>query len=323
LHLRTGYHISIILLVATLSVVGTGRAASVDDSPVRVAIVSSDTLTSTQRTLSGAEKVISRSHPEAFFSTFLISKDLSENQTTIDSLKKLHPKLILTVGSSATQLAHENFHDIPIVFSAVKYPVLSGFVDSVMRPGSNITGASLDIPTDIQFTYFKKIIPNIKKIGVLYTANTASLIPQARVVAQHLGLDLIAVRVNDDKSLPEALDSLTNMVQGIWSVADENLFKPKSTRYILLNTLKKGIPFMGFSRYVVESGALFALDFDYKAVGLQAGAIANKVIDGEPPSDIQVTSADVIWFHYNENTAKRINIVIPEELAAIAKEVYR
>ncbi len=323
MHLRTGYYITIALLLAALSVIGFGQTGLADGSPVHIAIISSDTLTSTQRALGGAEKVISRTHPEAVFTSFLIGKDQVENQTIIDSLRKIRPQLILTVGSSATQLAHENFHDIPIVFSAVKYPVLSGFVDSVIRPGTNITGASLDIPTDIQFTYFKKIIPDIKKIGVLYTANTESLIPQARVVAQHLGLTLIAVKVTDDKDLPEALDSLTRSVQGIWSVADENLFKPKSTRYILLNTLKKGIPFMGFSRYVVESGALFALDFDYKAVGLQAGAIANKVIDGEAPGNIQVTTADIIWFHYNENTAKRINIVIPEELAAIAKEVYR
>ncbi len=80
---------------------------------------------------------------------------------------------------------------------------------------------------------------------------------------------------------------------------------------------------MGFSKYVVESGALFALDFDYKAVGRQAGDIVNKILDGQKPKDIEVTTADVIWFHYNEKTAERINIVIPDELAAVAKEVYR
>ena len=80
---------------------------------------------------------------------------------------------------------------------------------------------------------------------------------------------------------------------------------------------------MGFSKYVVESGALFALDFDYKAVGQQAGDIINNIIDGYKPEDIQVTTADLIWFHYNQKTSERINIEIPEELAAVAKEVYR
>jgi putative ABC transport system substrate-binding protein len=80
---------------------------------------------------------------------------------------------------------------------------------------------------------------------------------------------------------------------------------------------------MGFSRYVVESGALFALDFDYKAVGRQAGEIACRVIGGQKPGSISVTSADLIWFHYNENTARHIKVTIPEDLVAIAKEVYR
>ena len=112
-------------------------------------------------------------------------------------------------------------------------------------------------------------------------------------------------------------------MQGIWSVADMNLFKEKTTRYILINTLRKRIPFMGFSKYVVESGALFALDFDYKAVGRQAGHIVNKILSGKSPATTKVTTADVIWFHYNEKTAERINITIPEELVAVAKEVYR
>ncbi|MEE8577509.1 MAG: ABC transporter substrate binding protein, partial [candidate division Zixibacteria bacterium] len=148
-------------------------------------------------------------------------------------MRNLKPAIVLTIGSSATALAQKNFEDLPIVFSAVKYPVLSGFVESVQHPGGNITGASLDIPTNIQFGYFKKIIPEMKKIGVLYTDNTASLIPQAKIVARQLGLELIALNVDTDKELPETLDSLTSVVDGIWSVADPNLFKPKATRYIL------------------------------------------------------------------------------------------
>jgi putative ABC transport system substrate-binding protein len=158
---------------------------------------------------------------------------------------------------------------------------------------------------------------------VLYTDNTASLIPPARIVAHELGLELVALKINDERELPGALDSLALMVDGIWSVADYNLFGPQSTRYILLNTVRKRIPFMGFSQHVVESGALFALDFDYKAVGIQAGNIVNRILAGESPRNIEVTSADIIWFHYNENTAKRIKVAIPEELASVAKEVYR
>jgi putative ABC transport system substrate-binding protein len=80
---------------------------------------------------------------------------------------------------------------------------------------------------------------------------------------------------------------------------------------------------MGFSRHVVESGALFALDFDYKAIGFQAGEIVKLVLAGQKPSAIPVTLADLVWFHYNEKTAEHVKVKIPDELVAVAKEVYR
>lgn len=310
---------TLILICVTIVCIAEFATAGKND----IVILAGDELTSTKRTEKGASKVISNENPTIIYSNLLIQPNDENYNNIVDSIKKINPRLIFTIGSHATKLAQDNFKNIPIVFSSVKYPVLSGFVNSISSPGKNITGASIDIPTKVQFEKFKQIIPNVKKIGVLYTENTASLIPQAQVIASQLGIELIALEVNSEKELPIKLDSLSSMVEGIWSVADPVLFKPKSTRYILINTLRKRIPFMGFSRYVVESGALFALDFDYKAVGRQAGEIVNQVLAGNDPSTIKVTAADVIWFHYNEKTAERINIKIPEELASVAKEVYR
>ncbi len=288
-----------------------------------VAVVCSDSLTSTQRTIRGARSVIKHSQESVEFVDFLLSTDPTAITEQIESIRASKPNIILTVGSAATQIAKEQFSDIPIVFSSVMYPVISGFVESTARPGQKITGASLDIPVQTQFDKFRQIIPNLKKIGVLYTSNTASLIPHSRVVAAEMGIELIAVEIRTHKDLPQALDSLSREVDGLWSVADPNLFDPQSTKYILLNALRRGLPFMGFSRHVVESGALFALDFDYKAIGRQAGYTINAVLDGADPGRIPVSTPDIIWFHYNEKTAGHVNVQIPPELVAIAKEVYR
>ncbi len=309
------------ILLITFTIIGVADLTHAGKNDI--VIICGDDLTSTRRTIKGASKVINRENPDVVFTYYSVNNSDDKNLSIVDSIRTLNPKLIVTIGSSATKLAQDNFDKIPIVFSSVKYPVLSGFVKTITNPGKNITGASIDIPTQIQFEKFKQIIPNLKKIGVLYTQNTESLIPQAKIIAKQLHLELIALKINNEKELPQKLDSLTSVVQGIWSVADMNLFKEKTTRYILINTLRKRIPFMGFSKYVVESGALFALDFDYKAVGRQAGQIVNKILSGKSPATTKVTTADVIWFHYNEKTAERINITIPEELVAVAKEVYR
>lgn len=288
-----------------------------------IVFLSSDSLTSTQRAISGARSAIKSRFDDITFKNVMISTDGASLEDELKAVTDLHPDIILTIGSATTRIAKENFPNTPVVFSSVMYPVISGFVESRANPGHMITGASLDIPVDIQFSKFIQIIPKLKKLGVLYTSNTAPLIPPSRVVASEMGLELVAIEVTSPKDLPRALDSLTRLVDGIWSVADPNLFDPQSTRYILLNTLRRGVPFMGFSRYVVESGALFALDFDYKAIGRQAGRIADKILSGAEPGKIEVTTPDIIWFHYNEKTAQHVKVTIPPELVAIAKEVYR
>jgi len=288
-----------------------------------VVFLSTDSLTSTARTISGARSIIRGKHKAAAFHKIHVGIDETSCSSCIDSIRSLKPDILVTVGSAATQIARDNFNNIPIVFSAVKYPVISGFVKSVDRPGARITGASLDIPVNIQFRYFRQIIPNLKQIGVLYTSNTAKLIAPARVIASKMGLELVPIEIASRRDLPSALDSLAKYTQGLWSVADQNLFDPQSTKYILLNSLRHGLPFMGFSRYVVESGALFALDFDYKAIGRQAGKMAAEVLAGADPGRIRVTAPDIIWFHYNEKTAKHVRVDIPDELMAIAKEIYR
>jgi putative tryptophan/tyrosine transport system substrate-binding protein len=289
----------------------------------RIAIVTTDTLTSTQRSISGAKSIIKGSNAAAEFYEFIITTTPGSIDRVTDSIRLVKPEIIFSTGSDATAYAKGRFPGTPVVFCGVMYPVISGFVESFNRPGGNVTGASLSIPPATQFQYFKMILPNAKRLGVLYSDNTASLIPPARVIAKSEGIELIAFKVGQEKEIPAKLDSILGQVDGIWSLADPLLFGPQSTKYILTNALKRGMPIMGFSRFLVESGALFALDFDYKAVGRQAGEIVNQIVKGARPENLSVTTPDVIWFHYNEKTALHMNIKIPEPLVAIAKEVYR
>ncbi|SYZ72476.1 putative ABC-type uncharacterized transport system, periplasmic component [Candidatus Zixiibacteriota bacterium] len=290
---------------------------------IKLAVVHSDSSESTLRTIKGIRSAISLQYSSATFYEVFLSGDAAAIDDNISTIRKINPYLILTVGTFATQVISDRIKDKPIVFSAVLNPETSGFVRTLSNPGGNITGSSLDIPADIQFQYFKRVIKDLKRIGVLYTSETENLIPPARAMARAAGLELVALKINSDKDIPAALDSLDRCVDGIWSVADKNIFSPSSTRFILLNTLRNSKPFMGFSRNLVESGALFALDFDYKDIGRQAGKIATEVISGKPPANIPVAVPGIIWFHYNEKTAKHINISIPDDLAAVAKEVYR
>lgn len=303
-------------LVCVLAMVNSARSQ-------HIAIIATDSMTYTKRAIRGATKIIGQSHDKIQFHTFYLKGNEPADSHTADSIRTLDPRLFVTIGTAATEYARRNFSPKPIVFAAVKYPALSGFVDPDGTPSRNITGASLDMPTDIQFRYFKQLVPGLKTIGVLYTENTKPLIKPSREVATRMGLEFVPIMITHERDIPVALDSLSRTVDGIWSVADARLFSPQSTQFILLNCLRHGLPFMGFSRHVVESGALFAIDFDYKAIGRQAGEIASRILNGGRVEDSPVTAPDIRWFHYNERTAEYLGIRVPDELIAVAKEVYR
>jgi len=311
------------LLLGSLVLLILSLAGDIAAQEMRLAIVYSDSLTSTMRTIRGIRSTLSRRYEAIVYYEYILSSDRDDIDHKIEQLKIADPKLILSVGSFATTEVAARIRNKPIIFSAVLNPETSGIVRSLQTPGGNITGASLDIPPDIQFKYFKQVLNNIKKIGVLYSDETANLIPPAKTLARAAGLELIAKKIETEKDIPGALDELNRVTDGLWSVADRRIFSPRSTKYIILNALRSGKPFMGFSRNLVESGALFALDFDYKDIGRQAGKIAIEVLSGKSPAGISVAVPGIIWFHYNEKTAHHINIQIPDDLVAIAKEVYR
>lgn len=321
-NLNASKHVKIIRVVI-VSILFLINGSILAEDNRKIVILTSDNLPTTNKIISGTKQQVISEKPDSKFYQFFVSRDSLQNIILTDSVNNHNPTIILAIGSTSTKFAQINFKNTPLVFSSVKYPALSGIIHSEINPGSNITGISIDIPVYLQFEKFKQVIPGLKTIGVLYTESTSDLIVQAKILAHKMNIKLKALKVNNTKELPVKLDELLSTVDGIWSVADHRLFHPISTKYILLRCLKNKMPIMGFSRHLVESGALFALDFDYFAVGLHTGEIINKILDGEKPSKIKVTNSDIINIHFNENTAKRLNIIIPDHLASIAKEVYR
>ncbi|HSG98658.1 MAG TPA: ABC transporter substrate-binding protein, partial [candidate division Zixibacteria bacterium] len=295
----------------------------------RIIVVQPSDGPSYTRLARGVESHFKRSDFTVSLATITAADLDNQSRRILDSVRAIAPDLIVTIGSGITRLMADSITDIPIVFAGVFNPELSGFVASRSEPGGNVTGASLDIPPDKQFKYFRQVAPHVKKLGIIHSSETAPLIPHARVVAQDQGIELVAVEVTSDarggyeRGVYAALDSLLPQVDGLWSLADHNVITPVSVKLIVKSALQHNVPFMGFSNRVVSSGALFALEFDYKDIGRQVGELAERALRGESAGAIPVTDPGVIWFMYNENTARRLEMEIPEELRAIAKEVYK
>jgi len=241
----------------------------------------------------------------------------------VNEIKSISPTLILTLGSGATNFAKENFKNVPVVFSMVLNPVASGIVSSLQSPGENITGAAMDIPIKEQFEIIKGAISRLGRIIVLYNPEeTQAVISRAREVAQEMGIVLTPIPVSSEKDVVESLKKLTSDKDVLWAVADSVVYTPQNTQYIILETLRKGIPFMGISDSFVRAGALIALSCDYIDVGAQTADIAIKILDGQLPSAIPVSLPQKIQLSINMNTAKHINIQLPDSILKKAANIF-
>lgn len=315
----------LLAIVGTMSliIIGHGLVPAIASAAQKIAIISIDQELSTQRTVKGIKKALERPELEVVYQEPMLTGRAESDSQILDSLKKFDPALFITIGSYATSTIADAFPGKSIIFATVMNPLASGFVMTMQQPGGHITGAALDVPPDIQFNYLKRVVPKISRLGVLYSSETENIVRQAEAVSKPLGIKILPIKIESEKDIPWAIDSICKAADALWSIADNNIYTPQSTKHIILQTLRNRIPIMGFSQALVQAGGLFTLDFDFKDIGRQAGEIAVRVLHGTPPGDIPVATPGVLYFDYNEKTAGLINIKIPDDLLAIAKEVIR
>jgi putative ABC transport system substrate-binding protein len=289
----------------------------------RIVIVKSSESPSFQMSAEGVKKEIRKGDVQPVFIEYDFPLSFPDGEGLSKKMRELDPDLIVTIGSKSTASVSKQIRDIPIVFSAVLHPISGGFARSMWTSGNNLTGASLDIPVRTQLDKFKLIAPGLEKVGVIYTHDSEPVVAEAKRVCKEIGLELVSVAISSEKEIPRAIEDLRQKVDGLWAVADTVIFTPQSTQYLLLYTLRNGIPVMGPFTSFVKAGALFTLTWNDKDVGRQAGELALKVLAGEKPSQIPITTPRMIYLILNLRTAEQINLEIPSHIVSVAKEVYQ
>lgn len=288
-----------------------------------VIIAKCEDFTSYKRALKGIKKVLEESDQDIRVIEYLVPEDPQERKLSLEKLISEKPDLIITIGSKATKAVSQKIDDIPVVFSVVLNPVISGFVESMESSGNNLTGASLDIPIKIQFEKFKLIVPHLKKIAVLHTPETEGLVKNSQAIAEDLNLKIIPFLAASEKDVPKALEQMQKEAQVLWTIADPQIYTPQTTQFILLHALRNRLPVMGINPSFVGNGALFALACDYKDIGIQSGEMALEVLSGKNTRHIPISVPRIIYLYLNLKTAEHIGLEISPDLISVAKEIYR
>ena len=266
--------------------------------------------------LTGLRRTLAERGIHAEIEEFFVADEPSAKDDRIAEIRRRKPQLLVTLGSSATERVSKIVKDTPVLFCMALNPAASGFIRSMTGSGNNLAGASLDIPPQVQFEAIRSLLPQAKKIGVIYNPQeTEVIIQQARRAARDLGLELIATPVSSSDQVPDALRNLDKSVDVLWSVADGTTFTPASMEFLFLHTLRNKLPFMGLSPAFVKAGALLAFAIDYHEVGAQCGGLAARLIGGENPATLPITRPQKLTLHVNLKTAETLGLKIsPDKL---------
>jgi len=240
----------------------------------------------------------------------------------ISGLQSSKYDIVCAVGTSAVKKAKDRIKDKPLIFTMVLNPVRSDVVRLMSGSGTNITGASLDMPVDVQLKLLKRILPSAIRVGVLYGPRLARLIGEARNLQDELNIKIVPVSVYNSTEVPANLKDLSSGIDVLWLVPDGNVCTRESLSYILSFCMQRKLPVMGFAPNIVKAGALFSYSYDFRDIGRQAGELALKVIAGENPGTIPISVPRKAGYVLNSNTAEYLGIQFPSDIKKGAEETY-
>jgi len=232
--------------------------------------------------------------------------------------------MVLAIATpSAITMASETT-DIPILITAVTDPVAAKLVESNEKPGGNVTGTTDMTPMKDQFDLLQKLVPDAKKVGVVYNSsevNSQVQVEMAKDVAQGLGIEIVEATVTGSAEVMQIAQSLVGKVDAIYVPGDNVV--ASSIASVVSVAEKNQIPLIVSERGMVEGGALGTIGIDYYKLGRQTGEMALRIINGENTAEMPIESLKDIDIVINQGAADRMGVTVPQEILDQAKEIIK
>ena len=242
-------------------------------------------------------------------------------------LVRLNVDVIVAVTTPAVQAAQQATRKIPIVMVAVADPVATGFVASLARPGSNITGLSL-LSAELsgkRLQLLKEVVPRVSRVAVLWNPTNPSNVLQigeTKVAAQALGVQLQSLEVRGTEDFENAFQAATRERAGALIMLDDPLFVTHRTRIVGL-TAKSRLPAMYGLTGFAEAGGLMTYGANVPDMHRRAATYVHKILKGAKPVDLPVEQPTRFELVINMKTAKALGITFPPSIMVRADQVIQ
>jgi putative ABC transport system substrate-binding protein len=251
--------------------------------------------------------------------------DADRTRRHAEELVALAPDVILATGASPLPPLLKATRTVPVVFTNVVDPVGAGFVDSLARPGGNVTGfVSFEYGLSAKWLeLLKEIAPRVTRVAVIRDPNISAGTGQFGAIqgtASALALELIAVNPREASEIERAIAAFASTPNG-------GLITTSSALAIIHRDLiiglaaKHKLPAVYHRRVFPTSGGLVSYGPNIIDLSRRAAGYVDRILKGEKPADLPVQAPSKYELVINLKTAKALGLSVPPSLLARADEV--
>ena len=237
-------------------------------------------------------------------------------------LVRLRVDVIVTGGGEAARAAKQATATIPIVMATGSDPVKGGLVQSLARPGGNVTGLT-SISSQLmakRVELLRELLPKISRVAILWdeTPNARMSVQELEAAARALGIGIHVVGVHGPDDFARAF-SEAGGDRAVIVVASSSMFTERSRIADL--ALKHRLPTALGAREYVEVGGLFSYAVNYAAQFRRAASYVDRVLKGAKPGELPIEQPRAFELVINLKTAKLLGLTIPQALLQRADQV--
>ena len=252
--------------------------------------------------------------------------DTGTASTIADSFVSGKVDMICAIATPCASSAYNSClnTDIPVVYTAVSYPVSAGLANEDGTSIGNITGSSDILPVEEQLKMIREMMPEAKKIGILYTtseANSCSTIEQYKSLAGDYGFEIVDTGINTSADIEIAATDLVSKVDCLCNLTDNTVVNALQT--VLDKANNAGIPVFGSEIEQVKSGCVASMGIDYFQLGVETGAMAAKILKGEATAqDTNFITASKAELYVNTAAADKIGMKLDDSYVKDAAQTF-
>jgi len=245
-----------------------------------------------------------------------------------DELIRLDVKVLHAVPAPAAVAAKNATTTIPIVFAGGFDPVAAGLVDSLARPGGNITGFSANIPmvAGKRLELLKETVRKLSRVAALWdpqNSGSAQQWKESQLPARELGLQLYSIEISSAERFEAAFKEATKANSEAIILMESQFFYSSNQKQLADLAAKNRLPAIYSRGDFVENGGLMSYGANQSEPYRRVASMVDKILKGTKPADIPVEQPTKFELIVNLKAAKQIGLTIPSNVLARADRVIK